>query len=233
MSGPQLSRRTTMAWMVAAASSPLLASCGDPSGWRDARISPVNHSGYGTDPNLMEPETPWPLTLSENERAIVRAAADLIIPADDRSPSAGSLGVDAFVDEWVSAPYERQQYDRTLIVSGLDWLDRESRKRFSQRFAETSAENQTAIFNDVAFRDRVKEGHDKQAEFFGRLRGLIMAGFYTRPEGITDIGYLGNSPIMGPYPGPSAEALEHLRGKLAEMNLAMPPLSGTRTRIRG
>lgn len=233
MSGPQLSRRTTIAWMLTAAASPMLASCGDPSGWRDARLPRVDHPGYGTDPNMMEPEAPWPLTLSENERAIVRASADLILPADDRSPAAGTLGVDAFIDEWVSAPYERQQNDRKLIVSGLQWLDRESRKRFDAGFVEAGAENQTALFNDIAFRDRVKEGHEKQAEFFGRLRGLVMAGFYTRPEGIADLGYMGNSPVIGAYPGPTDEALEHLRGKLAEMNLAMPPLSGTRSRIRG
>jgi hypothetical protein len=218
-----ITRRTTMQWVVAAAASPFaLSGCGDPSGWREVRNAPVTAAGYGMDPDLMNPETPWPLTMSEADRAIVRAAADLILPADDRSPSAGSLGVDAFVDEWISAPYERQRQDRDLILSGLVWLDGESRRRFDTHFAEAGVAQQRAIFDDIAFRERVKQHHERPAEFFGRLRGLLMAGFYTLPEGIADLGYLGNSPIQGVYPGPSPEALDHLNGKLAELGLALP-----------
>jgi hypothetical protein len=224
------SRRTTLQWVVAAAASPLLAGCADATGWRDVRLTKSNGPGYGTDPDLMVPEAPWPLTLTAEQREIIRDAADLIIPADEHSPSAGALGVDVFIDEWVSAPYERQQGDRELIVSGLTWLERESRKRFDTGFAAATAAQQGEILNDIAFNERIKEGHDKQAEFFRRLRGLVMAGFYTMPEGIADIGYMGNAPMQGAYPGPTTEALNHLRGKLTELGLAMPPLSGTTTR---
>lgn len=226
LQGPAATRRATLAWTLAAAGSPLLAGCADPSGWRDVRLRAVDHPGYGTDPDLIDPQTPWPLTLTSSERALVRAACDLVIPADDHSPSAGALGVDGFIDEWISAPYERQQNDRALIVSGLAWLDRESDRRFGRRFAEAGADAQRAILDDIAFKDRVKPGYDQPAQFFGRLRGLIMAGFYTLPEGMMDIGYLGNTPISGPYPGPSEAALTHIRGKLAELNLGVPPSFG-------
>jgi len=60
----------------------------------------------------VKPSVPWPLTLTQDQRAVLRIAADLILPADAHSPSAGSLPVDAFIDEWVSAPYQQQQRDR-------------------------------------------------------------------------------------------------------------------------
>jgi hypothetical protein len=209
--------------MAAAAASPwALSGCADATGWRDVNPRPVAAEGYGRDPDLMNPETPWPLTLSEEQRGVVRICADIILPGDDTSPGAGSLGVDSFVDEWVSAPYEQQQGDRALLLSGLAWLDREARSRFSKRFDSIEDAERRAMFDDIAFADRVKEGHERQAAFFARLRGLIMAGFYTLPEGIADIGYMGNSPILGPYPGPSREALAHLREKLAELGLSMP-----------
>jgi hypothetical protein len=208
---------------MAAAASPLaLAGCGDASGWRDLKPRPITGEGYGRDPDLMNPEAPWPLTLEEGQRNVLRICADLILPADDKSPAAGSLGIDAFIDEWISAPYEQQQNDRVLILSGLRWLDHESNKRFDADFAAITDDQRHAIFDDIAFSARVKDGLGKPAGFFGRLRGLIMAGFYSMPEGIADIGYLGNSPIQGPYPGPSREALDHLRAQLAALNLAMP-----------
>jgi hypothetical protein len=206
--------------MAAAAASPwALAGCADSTGWRDSNPRPITGDGYGRDPDLMNPETPWPLTLSDAQRALVRICADIIIPADGASPRAGSVGVDAFVDEWISAPYAQQQDDRALLLSGLAWLDREAGRRFGKTFDAIEDAQRREVFDDIAFSERVKEGHGKQAEFFARLRGLIMSGFYTLPEGIADLGYLGNNPILGPYPGPSAEALAHLREKLAELGL--------------
>jgi hypothetical protein len=175
--------------------------------------------GYGTDPNLMQPKAPWPLTFSPAQREEIRIAADLIIPADEHSPSAGSLHIDSFIDEWVSAPYPRQQADAKIILAGLDWLDAESQRRFGTNFAGATDAQRRQIFDDIAWRGKVAAGTGEGAEFFGKLRQLVMAGFYTLPEGIADIGYKGNSPIMGDYPGPSPEALAHLRGKLKELGL--------------
>lgn len=216
MSGSELSRRQTMAWMLAASAA---LAAGPHTKIARAATAPVAAKGYGTDPDLMQPKTPWPLTLSPAQREEIRIAADLIIPADEHSPSAGSLHIDAFIDEWVSAPYPRQQADAKIIVPGLGWLDAESKRRFGAHFAGASDTQRRAIFDDIAWRGKVASGTGEGAEFFGKLRQLVMAGFYTLPEGVADIGYKGNSPIAGDYPGPTPEALEHLRGKLKELGL--------------
>jgi len=55
--------------------------------------------------------------------------------------------------------------------------------------------------------------------FFARLRGLLMGGFYSLPEGMKDIGYIGNAPMTGDYPGPTQEAVAHLNAALAKLGI--------------
>jgi hypothetical protein len=48
------------------------------------------------------------------------------LPADANSPAASAVGVPAFIDEWVSAPYPDQQQHRGVIRGGLAWLNTEA-----------------------------------------------------------------------------------------------------------
>ena len=163
--------------------------------------------GIGTDPNLLQKEIPWPRVLTAEEKRTVTVLADLIIPADEHGPAASALGVPDFIDEWVSAPYEQQEQDLKVIRAGLGWLDGEARKRFGKGFAETAAEQQTAILDDI-----VKEGTDarKQAfSFFTLFRDRVAGGYYSTPEGWKAIGYVGNVPLPD-FPGPPPEVLKHL-----------------------
>ena len=61
-----------------------------------------------------------------------------------------------------------------------------------------------------------------QSEFFRRFRWLAAGAFYTTEEGMADVGYIGNTPIAGEYPGPSDEAMAHLAGVLKQLGLEMP-----------
>ena len=211
-------RRTTLRWFTAMLASGPLAACGDGLNWPAPR--PITGPGYGTDPDLLDPVVPWPLTLSQAELETAAALADLILPAEGDAPSASQVGVAAFLDEWVSAPYPAQQRDRALIVPGLAWLDRESRARGGgRRFAQADPAVQRAIVEDIAFRDRVKPGLEKPGEFFALMRGLTLGAYYTTPEGWEDIGYMGNQPTSGPYPGPTPEAMAHVRAAAASLGL--------------
>ena len=221
-----ISRRETLAWLSAALASPWAVSASEPAFaqgdmglWKDVVVAPLTAAGYGSDPNLLKPEVPWPLTLTGDQRATLRIAADLMLPADDRSPSGSALNLDAFIDEWVSAPYPEQQRDRTLILSGLAWLDAESNARFGHGFAAASDSERRAIFDSIAFRTKVQPGYGRPAIFFARLRGLMLGGFFSRPEGMKDIGYIGNAPMTDAYAGPSDEALAHLRAALAKLDI--------------
>ena len=221
-----ISRRETLSWMSAALASPWLAGMAEPALaqgemglWKDVDVTAITGPGYGTDPNLVKPSVPWPLTLGEDQRASLRIAADLMLPADDRSPSGSAVGLDVFIDEWVSAPYPDQQRDRVLVVSGLVWLDAESKHRFGADFRQITDAQRRTIFDSIAFRDKVAPGLERPARFFARLRGLMLAGYYSAPEGVADLGYMGNAPYEGDYPGPTPEAKAHLNASLTRLGL--------------
>jgi hypothetical protein len=221
----EISRRVTLAWIAAvstggfAAGSSKAAESGSPASWSNAALPPVTGPGYGHDPDLKAAAVPWPLTLNPHQRAILRLAADLMLPADARSPSGGTLPLDAFLDEWISAPYPLQQQDRALIMPGLAWLDAETGRRSGQDFVSASDAQRRAVFDAIAFRDRIAPGYEQAAQFFARLRALMLAGYYSLPQGMADIGYLGNKPLADDYPGPTPEAMAHLNASLIKLGL--------------
>src|SRR3954447_8763344 len=138
MSARTLTRREAIQQILAASA---LASTLNLRGFA-AELDPP---GLGFDPNLLKKEIPWPRLLTDREKRIVTALADVIIPADEFGPAASAVGVPDFIDEWVSAPYDQQVKDRKLIRDGLSWLDTEANKRFGKEFADSTVAQQTAL----------------------------------------------------------------------------------------
>lgn len=166
-------------------------------------------TGIGTDPNLHKKIIPWNRVLTESEMKTVTALCDVIIPEDDKSPSASAVGVPDFINEWVSAPYDQQQDDLKTVREGIAWLDEESTTRFRAKFAELSEEQKRELSDDIAYPAKAKPEHKKGASFFAKMRNLTAGGFYSTPEGWKDIGYIGNVP-MAEFPGPPPEVLTHI-----------------------
>src|ERR1700758_31188 len=111
-----MDRRTTIQWMLAAAASTRLL--GNRAQANSPSAAPPRGRGYGTDPDLAriyKPGELWPLTFTPEQRRTATALCDVIIPADDKSPSAAQLAVHDFIDEWLSAPYPRQQEDKKIV----------------------------------------------------------------------------------------------------------------------
>lgn len=201
-----MDRRTSIKWVLAVASAlPLQEAIGaSPPGG-----SAVLAKGYGTDPNLLKAYQPgdvWPLTLSPPQRRTATALCDIIIPADVHSPSASSVGVVDFIDEWISAPYPAHQADRTIVVAGLRWLDEHSQRRFGNVFAVIGATQQAAVCDDICYLPKAAPQLQQAATFFARFRDLTAGGFYTTPQGRTDIGFVGNLP-RATFDGPPLEVL--------------------------
>ena len=187
--------------------------------WPGTLPAPRPAPGYGRDPDLMAPKVPWPLTLDKAQRATVDLLGDLILPADDRSPAAGQLGVGAFIDEWISAPYPTQRKDRELVLGGLIWLDAQSRALHGAAFAAIAPGARAALLDALTVQVPVA-AMAKPVAFMDTLRQLFVLGFYSLPEGKADMRYIGDQPTPGDYPGPSQEALAHLAGVLERMGLA-------------
>lgn len=203
----QIDRRTAIKLVIAASAAlQLPASIADEIARTAAGI------GYGKDPDLLivhEPGKLWPLTLNAAQRSTAAALSDLIIPAEGDWPAASSLGAVEFVDEWISAPYPQMSQDRPLIVDGLAWLESEAQRRYQQTFPDLTLERATRICDDICPGPNVKPEYERTTAFFVRFRQLAAAAYYTTPQGMRDIGYVGNIPLAR-YEGPPAEVLKKI-----------------------
>jgi hypothetical protein len=204
-----MDRRATLKWMLAAGALPLLASRAHGDAAKGAPVAAPKAQGYGTDPDLIKiyhPGDVWPLTLTLAQKRTAAALCDVIIPADASSPSASSVGVVEFLDEWVSAPYPTQQEDRPLILDGLLWMDAEASRRFARNFADLAVPEQHAICDDICYEKTAAVRFAAAAKFFARYRDLTAGGFYSSPEGRKDLQYIGNVPLTT-FSGPPLEVL--------------------------
>jgi hypothetical protein len=202
-----MDRRTTIKWVLAASAAwPLLEK-------RAARAgsAPTAH-GYGRDPNLTANYRPgelWPLTLTAAQRRLAGILADIIIPADDHSPSASAVGVVEFIDEWVSAPYPAHQRDRNTVLGGFTWLDAEAVRRFGKGFSDLDSALQRGICDEICDESRVMPALGAAAKFFALYRDLTAGGFYSTPVGRKDLDFIGNTPLAR-FEGPPPALLKAL-----------------------
>lgn len=231
----RVDRRTTIKWLAATMLS-ANAGCSSNARFVGEEIPPAagtdgallgvarvpGGTGYGTDPKLMNPVIPWPRTMTSAQLETTSALCDWILPEDDKSPAASALGVPDFIDEWISAPYKQQQEDRTLILEGLEWLEQRCQASHGRSFVSASEEQAADLVKSIAQRAPGAAESSNLAAFFDRFRFLAVGAFYTTEAGIADIGYIGNVPISGDYPGPSEAAMTHLAGVLETLGLTMP-----------
>ena len=211
----RIDRRAALKWMgavvaAAAVTDKLLGAPKEPG------AKPIEGAGklIGTDPVLNKTYAAgelWPLTLTPAQRVAAIALIDLILPPDNPATDklASQLGVQDFIDEWISAPYENCAADKPVIVSGLDWIDAEAGRRFQKKFTELDEAQKCRIADDICGKAPVKKEFKPQQQFFGRFRSLAAGGYYTTPQGMKDVGYVGNVPSVD-FAGPTPEALKHL-----------------------
>jgi len=232
----KLSRRDSLKWLGALSATlvlPPLVGCSSnkintqiaadsvQGHWPQLNLAPITAKGYGKDPNLIMPvRDSWPRTLLADQLNLVAVLSDIIVPKDGNFPSATDVNVPDVVDEWISAPYSRQQNDRIAFLSALQWIDDESVLRFNRKFVLLSAEQQLAIIDDIAYsKEQLAVEFSQIVPVFSSFRKLVLSAYFSSPEGTKDLGYLGNVPIAGDYPGPSDDAMAHLQKKLVELGL--------------
>jgi hypothetical protein len=202
-----MDRRTSIKWVLIASTAwPLLEG-------GIARADPTADAvGYGSDPDLLRVYRPgelWPLIMTQAERRLAGILSDLILPADERSPSASAIGVVDFVDEWVSAPYPVHQQDRTIVVDGFVWLDAEATRRRGLAFSDLAAADQLGICEAICDASRAAPVLEMPARFFARYRDLTAGAYYSSSAGRKDLDYIGNVPLAR-FEGPPPALLKAL-----------------------
>jgi len=211
-----MDRRQALKVMAIAAAAPTLSTCAPAEQGADRADvpAPINNpkaTGTAWDPDLIAGGIPWERVLSVDELESLRVLCDVIIPADGRSPSASAVGAHDFIDEWVSAPYDGNERDLIVVRGGLAWLDRESAGRFGVevRFRDLAPEQHRAICDDICFARDAADGYEAAAAFFDKVRDLTSTAFWTTAEGMSDLEYIGNVPLVQWDP-PPPEVLRHI-----------------------
>ena len=207
---PRLDRRQALAWLAVAAVG-LTAAGRLPLGAAEPADRP-HGKRIGADPVLNKTYVPgelWPLSFTPAQQAAADALADLILPPEAGGKKPSELGVPAFIDEWVSSYYDETLKDRPIILAGLTWLDAEAQRRHGAVFAKLTEVQQAGIADDICGVKPVKTEHKPGQDFFKRFRHLAAGGYYTTPQGMRELGYVGNTP-SATFDGPTPEALKHL-----------------------
>jgi hypothetical protein len=123
-----------------------------------------------------------------HEMATVRRLAELVIPADERGPSAAAVGAHEFIDLICSkAPEIAMAY-----TGGLQWLDGISTRRHQGKFVSLPETQQTALLELIAYKKNETPELAPGIEFFVLARRMIVDGYFTTREGFKDVGFLGN-----------------------------------------
>jgi gluconate 2-dehydrogenase gamma chain len=149
-----------------------------------------------------------PKFLTAHEYATVTLLADIVIPKDDRSGSATDAGVPEFIDYSLAETFADQPERQVAMRGGLQWLDRESRKRFQKNFIDATSDQRTQLLDDIAYPKKARPEMSHGARFFTMFRDFVATGFFTSKIGIADLKYIGNVPNV--WDGAPPEVLQKL-----------------------
>jgi gluconate 2-dehydrogenase gamma chain len=129
--------------------------------------------------------------LNPHEYQTLEKLADLIVPADDKSPGAVASGACEFID--LLASQNPKLLD--IYTGGIAWLDQSMRRRYSTEFVSAKPSQQTALLDLIAYRKNESSELGPGILFFDWARRMVVDAYYTSPAGIKAIGYLGNTSV--------------------------------------
>ena len=131
---------------------------------RLALVTPLIH----LEPITAAGQTRTPLSAAD--RRTLRAAADVIIPAQRQMPAASAVGAVRYIERIAAA--DRAVED--LLRDGLRAIAAHANARQNIRFDQLTIERQTEVLAHV-------ETTNAPANFFGTLRDLVYEAYYTQP----------------------------------------------------
>jgi gluconate 2-dehydrogenase gamma chain len=123
-----------------------------------------------------------PQLFTAEELETLAVLADLILPGARAAGSAEFIDLLAAHNDELAA----------IFTGGLAWLDREMERRSGVRFAAAPRAQQTALLDEIAWREKAPAQLAAGVRFFDWARKLVVDAYYTSPEGIAALGYKGN-----------------------------------------
>jgi hypothetical protein len=165
-----------------------------------------------------------PLFFSPQHYRMVEHLAEMIIPEDD-TPGAKQAGVAEFIDFMVAnrVPVSSSRDVRSTadaieagneaqnrFLAGLGWINARSRSEFGHEFMDCTADQQTALLEELAYKEKFKPAGESGREFFRIMRDYTVVGYYTTRIGLESLGYPGLRTVWPRMPGcPHPDDPEH------------------------
>lgn len=155
----------------------------------------------------MAPDGFAPKIYTVHEYETVKVLVDYLFPKDARGGSATEAGVPEFMDTFL----EIEAGMRVAHRGGLAWLDHEMRRRTGKDFITASDAERRAMLDEIAYPARAKAEYSHGVNWFNSFRDFAASGYWTSEIGITDLGYMGNTPVAE-WTGCTAEAYRRTAG---------------------
>lgn len=125
-----------------------------------------------------------PKALTAHEYATLDALAEWIVPGAHANNSA------RFIDFLCAGEDEM----KIIFTGGLAWMDDAMRKRADGvDFLHASHDQQKGLLDSIAFRENDSPELGPGIRFFAWARRLVVDAYYTSPQGIKEVGYIGNT----------------------------------------
>ena len=175
----------------------------DREGTADPTVSgPQSEAAIAPSPDAGVPISQGYTVLSEEQRRLLAAVLDCLVPARDGLPGAGSLGVDAAIDRTLAQTPRL----RRVFLDGLAEIMATSVRQTRLEFPALDAAAQEAALRAV---------EEAQPAFFAALVDHAYRGYYTHPQVHAVIGYPGRAPqpqghVLAPF---REELLQLQRGR--------------------
>jgi gluconate 2-dehydrogenase gamma chain len=174
-----------------------------------------SHDSDSTDALREAPALYQPLFFSAQDFRFVEHLVEMIIPADD-TPGAREAGVAEFIDFMlanrvaVTADEDTRTVDERIRLGaeaqvqfsgGLNWLNARSKSGHGRVFMDCSAEQQTSLLEELAYKSKFTASTERGREFFRLLRDYTVVGYYTSKIGLESLGYPGLRTAWSKMPG--------------------------------
>ena len=173
--------------------------------WTDAEAAQAAQAAKSTQAAKRAGTAYKPKFFNAHEWATINVLVDIIIPKDERSGSATEAGVPVFMDFLLDDQPNRQ----TAMRGGLAWIDLECQDRYDKRFLECTADERTAVLDDIAWPQKAKPEFAHGVAFFNSFRDLTASGFWSSKMGVDDLQYIGNV-MVAEWKGCPPDALKKL-----------------------
>ncbi len=137
--------------------------------------------------------------LTADQIALLDEIAETIIPTTD-TPGAKAAKVGLFMNTMVTDCYEEK--DQKIFTDGLGKIDEVSKKTNGKSFLDSTAEQRTALLNELNKELKKYNETKKEADpnhYFGMMKQLTLLGYFTSEIGATQaLRYIA---IPGKYEG--------------------------------